>query len=111
MLFDGPGAWQAIRSSGGHVVEVTDAAVGEAQRRLAEQGLLVEPAGATAYAGALADIAAGVHDAGARVVVVATGAGYKDEAALHRLADEAPPPERITIDALDGVLASYQEGI
>ncbi|RZI92298.1 MAG: pyridoxal-phosphate dependent enzyme [Microbacterium sp.] len=111
VLFDGPGAWQAIRSSGGHVVEVTDAAVGEAQRRLAEQGLLVEPAGATAYAGALADIAAGVHDAGARVVVVATGAGYKDEAALHRLADEAPPPERITIDALDGVLAAYQEGI
>ena len=111
VLFDGPGAWQALRTSGGHLVEVTDTEVAEAQRRLAHEGLLVEPAGATAYAGALADIAAGVHGNEARIVVVATGAGYKDEAALHRLADDAPTPERITIDALDDVLAAYREGV
>ncbi|KRA24788.1 hypothetical protein ASD65_10405 [Microbacterium sp. Root61] len=109
VLFDGPGAWQAIRSSGGHLVEVTDDAVRDAQRHLADAGMLVEPAGATAYAGALADIAAGAHDADARIIVVATGAGYKDSEALQRLATQAPQPARITIDDLDDVLSAHRD--
>lgn len=111
VLFDGPGAWQAVRSSGGHLVEITDADADAAQRRLAGEGILVEPAGATAYAGALADIAAGVLGPQDRVIVVATGAGYKDADALGRLAADSPEPQRITIDDLDAVLtAAHEEG-
>lgn len=106
VLFDGPGAWQAIRSSGGHLVEVTDDQAGQAQNLLAEEGLLVEPAGATAFAGVLADIAAGVLGPRDRIVVVATGAGFKDADSLGRLAALAPEPERITIAELDAVLAT-----
>lgn len=85
-LFDAFGAVDAVEGSRGHVVEVADADVFEAQRVLArEAGLLVEPAGATAFAGLLADLRAGAIGKDDRVVVLATGAGYKDSAALSRL--------------------------
>ncbi len=100
LLFDGPGAVEAVRDSGGHLTEVTDEQIAAAQRLLARgYGLLVEPAGATALAGALADAAAGRLNPADRVVVVATGAGYKDAEALARLAgDEAV--SRITADQI-----------
>jgi threonine synthase len=100
VLFDGPGAVEAIRGSGGHLTEVTDEQVAAAQRILArEHGLLVEPAGATAFAGALADAAAGRLSYTDHVVVVATGAGYKDATALARLAGDDPVP-RISADQI-----------
>jgi threonine synthase len=84
-LFDGYGAVEAITDTGGYLVEVDDADVWSAQRLLArDSGLLLEPAGATALAGALADSAnLGAED---QVVVLGTGAGYKDSAALAQLA-------------------------
>lgn len=81
-----------MRGSGGHLVEVTDEQVRQAQRALAHQGILVEPAGATAYAGALADAAAGRIGPDERVVAVATGAGYKDSAALARIGTAMTSP-------------------
>jgi threonine synthase len=100
ILFDEPGAVEAIQGSGGHLTEVTDEQVAAAQRILArEHGLLVEPAGATAFAGALADAAAGRLSATDHVVLVATGAGYKDATALARLAGDEPVP-RITADRI-----------
>lgn len=104
VLFDGPGAWQAIRGSQGHVTEVSDADVFAAQAKLAADGMLVEPAGATAYAGLLADIASGTISSSDRAIVIATGAGYKDAQAMTRLADDSPVPQRITLDDLDGIL-------
>ncbi|GAA1738082.1 pyridoxal-phosphate dependent enzyme [Luedemannella helvata] len=104
ILFDGRGAVEAVRGSGGHLTEVTDEQIHAAQRALAGAGLLVEPAGATAYAGALADAAAGRLGPDDRVVLVATGAGYKDSAALARLAD-GPPPRRITADQIREAIA------
>lgn len=105
MLFDGPGAVEAVRGSGGHLTEVTDAQVAAAQRALARQGLLVEPAGATAYAGALADAAQGRLRPDDRVVLVATGAGYKDSTALTRLA-RTQPVRRITAAQIEEALGN-----
>ncbi|MER7003855.1 pyridoxal-phosphate dependent enzyme [Dactylosporangium sp. NPDC000555] len=104
VLFDGAGAVEAVRGSGGHLTEVTDEQVHEAQQELARQGVLVEPAGATAYAGALADAAAGRLGPDDRVVLIATGAGYKDSAALGRLAGPKPA-QRIEAHDIRKVLA------
>lgn len=90
VLFDGRGAVEAIRLSEGHLVEVSDPEVWEAQRLLAHhEGILVEPAGATGLAGALTDAREGRLRADDRAIVLATGAGYKDSAALQRLAPSA----------------------
>lgn len=91
-LYDVDGAVTAIRDSGGHTVEVSDEDIWAAQRRLARCGLLVEPAGATALAGLVADMRAGALQPEDRVAIVLTGAGYKDEAALRRIspADHVP---------------------
>ncbi|GAA1532032.1 threonine synthase [Dactylosporangium maewongense] len=100
VLFDGVGAVDAVRESGGHLTEVTDEEILDAQRILARRhGILVEPAGATAFAGLLADAAAGRLDPSDRAVIVATGAGYKDAGALARLAGDDPVP-RITADQI-----------
>jgi threonine synthase len=86
-LFDALGAVEAISGSDGHVVEVTDTEIYAAQAILArESGLLLEPAGATAYAGVLSDAVGGALGPTDRVIVVGTGAGYKDEGALVRMA-------------------------
>jgi threonine synthase len=100
ILFDGLGALEAITGTGGHLTEVSDEQIAEAQRLLArEHGLLVEPAGATAYAGVLADLAAGRLSTSDKVIVIATGAGYKDANALALLAGDAPVPH-ITADQI-----------
>ena len=86
-LFDAFGAVDAIEAGDGHVIEVKDAEVHAAQSILARtSGLLVEPAGATAYAGVRADARRGALDPADRVIVIGTGAGYKDTGALERMA-------------------------
>ncbi|NED97832.1 pyridoxal-phosphate dependent enzyme [Phytoactinopolyspora alkaliphila] len=91
-LYDVDGAVSAIRRSGGHTVEVSDAEIWAAQRRLARCGLLVEPAGATALAGLIADARTGALRPEDRIAILLTGAGYKDRDALRRLSptDNAP---------------------
>ena len=85
-LFDAIGAVEAIQICKGHIVEVSDTEIYCAQETLArESGLLVEPAGATAYAGAVSDANRGALHPADRVIVIGTGAGYKDEAALRRI--------------------------
>lgn len=79
-------AEEAVRSSGGRVVALSDEAILEAWRRLArDEGVLCEPASAAGLA-ALAD--AGV-EAGVRVVCVLTGHGLKD---VETAARESPEP-------------------
>lgn len=103
-LFDAFGAVDAVLGSDGRVVEVADADVYAAQLTLARgSGLLVEPAGATAFAGLLADLRAGALDDRDRAVVLATGAGYKDGAALTRLAGTSAV-ERIGSEQIGEVL-------
>jgi threonine synthase len=98
MLFDGDAA-EAITATGGHLVEVGDEQILSAQRRLArEEGVLLEPAGAAALAGALADAAAGRLAAGDQVVLIGTGSGFKDVDALARLAGDDVVPSVLTED-------------
>ena len=54
---------------------------------LREEGLFVEPAGATAYAGVLADARSGAFSVDDEVVAVATGIGFKDPRSHRQRAD------------------------
>ena len=93
MLFD-YGAIDAITESGGHVVEVDDEEVWSAQRLLArEEGVFVEPAGATALAGLLADVRSGDVAPDEHVIIITSGAGHKDQEAVTRLAADNPAVE------------------
>lgn len=90
VLFDF-GATTAITESGGHVVQVTDQQAWDAQRILARhEGLFVEPAGATALAGVLADLERGTISADDEVIVILSGAGHKDAVSAARLGDGNP---------------------
>jgi threonine synthase len=72
-------ALRAVRESGGAYLMVNDEAILEAILPLARQGaVFAEPAGAAAYAGALAAVAAGDVRADETVVVINTGSGLKD---------------------------------
>lgn len=91
VLYDPIGAAAAIVDSGGHRTGVADEHIAAVQRRLArEHGLLVEPAGATALSGVIADAEAGRLGPDDAVVAVVTGAGYKDLGALRSISDLAP---------------------
>ena len=90
---------EAIVSTGGWLVEVEDQDAWDAQRLLArEEGVFVEPAGATALAGMLADAARGNLGSDDNVVVILSGAGHKDPTAVERLAAANRP---LTISAGD----------
>jgi threonine synthase len=100
-LLDAEDVVAALAESGGHLVEVDDRAVWDAQRQLAlHDGVLVEPAGATAFAGLLTDVRSGRLEKSDNVVVVGTGAGFKDPVALRRLAP-TKPRRTISIDEID----------
>lgn len=93
-LFDPEGAVDAVVSSGGHVTVVDDEAVWDMQALLARRdGVLLEPAGAVAAAGAAADRASGRLAADARVAVIGSGAGWKDGTALERMSTDVQRPE------------------
>lgn len=98
-LFDRDEVLAGLDRSGGHLVEVSDEQTWAAQARLARAGLLFEPAGAVASAGLEADARAGRLARGERAVVVATGAGFKDMAAVQRLGGEEP----LTVAGLDDI--------
>jgi threonine synthase len=110
VLFDF-GAIDAVESTGGHVVEVTDERVWDTQRLLArEEGVFVEPAGATALAGVLADVARGRLEPDADVVAVLSGAGHKDSTAVARLA-EGNTTLRVPADRVEAAFNRLQERV
>ncbi len=75
----GEQALQVTEESGGKIVAVSDEDILAMQRRLAAEGVWVEPASATGLAGLAAEVRAGwVKLAGKQVVVVCTGHGMKD---------------------------------
>ena len=88
---DATRALQAVRDSGGNGHLVADEAAWEAQATLARrEGLFVEPAGATAVAGLMAAVAAGEVGPDDRVTCILTGSGFKDGAAVARMASRVP---------------------
>jgi len=77
-----PASWDlaldAARASEGGIWSVTDRQILAAYRRIAHEGLFVEPASAASVAGLLQAHAEGQLDRGALVVCVLTGHGLKD---------------------------------
>jgi threonine synthase len=75
----GEQALQAAEESGGRILAVSDAAILEMQRKLAREGVWVEPASAAGLAGLASELAAGrIHPHGQRIVTICTGHGLKD---------------------------------
>jgi threonine synthase len=75
----GEQALQAAEESAGGIIAVSDAAILEMQKRLAREGIWVEPASATGLAGLASQLREGVLDLeGKRVVAICTGHGLKD---------------------------------
>jgi threonine synthase len=75
----GEQALEAAQGSGGRIIAVSDEQILSMQRRLAGEGIWVEPASAAGLAGLAAEIQAGKLELGdKRVVAVCTGHGLKD---------------------------------
>lgn len=73
------GALQAAEQSGGRIIAVSDEEILSMQRRLAGEGIWVEPASAAGLAGLQTEIQAGKLDPKKnRIVAVCTGHGLKD---------------------------------
>lgn len=97
---DGDLALAALRESGGWAVAVPDAATYAAQAELAAgEGIFAEPAAATTLAAVRADLAAGRLRGDETVVCLLTGVGFKDAAAVERMAGERSV-ERITAEQI-----------
>ncbi len=102
---DGLAAVRAVLETEGGVVTVPDQAILDAMGTMARAtGVFAEPAGATAFAGLQAMLAAGELDPAERVVVLVTGNGLKDAASAMRAAGE---PRRIE-PSLEAVARALQ---
>jgi threonine synthase len=103
----GPASLRALAESNGSAEAVADAAIVDAMRRLAGQGIAVEPSSAAAVAAALALLSRGELSADEDVVCVLTGAGVKWPDALvdaltpRELTDPSPAAVRAWIEATD----------
>ena len=93
-------ALDAVRSTGGAYVSVSDEVILEAMRQLARRAaVFAEPAAAAAVAGIRVAVDAGYLDRSERVVAVISGSGLKDVRAAGR-AVARPEPIDCTLDAL-----------
>lgn len=92
----GEQALDAAEESGGKIIAASDEEIFAMQKRLAGEGVWVEPASAAGLAGLANEIEAGNLDVeGKRVVVVCTGHGLKDPDAVTR---EMAQPEVIAAE-------------
>lgn len=87
-----PASWdkavRAAQESGGAIDCVTDEAIAEAYRLIAQEGVFAEPASAASVAGLLKRHRAGHVARGETVVCVLTGNGLKDPDSAMRLASQ-----------------------
>jgi threonine synthase len=82
----------ALRESGGGTVALTEDEIAGALRRLARQGLFVEPTCASAAAALDRLAGVGAIRAGETTVVIVTGTGLKAAAAVADLVQDGPRP-------------------
>jgi len=95
----GEQALQAAEESGGRIIAQEDEAILGMQRRLAAEGVWVEPASAAGLAGLVAEIRAGkLSPQGKTIVAVCTGHGLKDPDAITR---SMPVPTRLPADLIE----------
>jgi threonine synthase len=86
-----PKALPGIRETGGTAISVSDEAVTNAQRALAEEGIGVEPASAASLAGLRKLREQGVVESDERVVCLTTGHLLKDPAAAASAGSDPEP--------------------
>jgi threonine synthase len=101
----GEQALEATEQSRGRIMAVSDAEILDMQRRLAGNGVWVEPASAAGLAGLAHELRAGrINVHGKRIVAIGTGHGLKDPDSITR---EMPHPQVITarLEALEDYLA------
>ena len=95
----GEEALQAAEDSGGRILAVSDPQILAMQRRLAGEGVWVEPASAAGLAGLKAEIEAGNLDpTGLQIVTVCTGHGLKDPEVITRY---MTPPTVVAADVYE----------
>jgi threonine synthase len=100
----GEQALQAAEESHGRILAVSDEEILAMQRRLAANGVWVEPASAAGLAGLAHELRAGRLDVrGKRIVAVCTGHGLKDPEIITR---SMPKPEVLpaTLNAMEDVI-------
>jgi threonine synthase len=105
----GEQALQAAEESSGRIIAASDEDILSMQRRLATEGLWVEPASAAGLAGFAAQVRAGQIDPrGQRVVTVCTGHGLKDPEIITKT---MPTPSLLPADlkALEEVISDDVE--
>ncbi|GAB4531100.1 MAG: threonine synthase [Anaerolineales bacterium] len=92
----GEQALQAAEESNGRIIAVSDDEILIMQKRLAGEGIWVEPASAAGLAGLAHEIEAGkFQPQGKRIVAVCTGHGMKDPQIITR---DMPPPQALPPD-------------
>ena len=97
----GEQALEATESSNGRIIAVSDKAILQMQKRLAGEGIWVEPASAAGLAGLAAEIQNGkLNPAGKRIVAVCTGHGLKDPDIIKQQI-QLPPTIPPRLDALE----------
>ncbi|HEX7973208.1 MAG TPA: threonine synthase [Anaerolineales bacterium] len=97
----GEQALQAAEESGGQIIAASDTEILAMQRRLAGEGIWVEPASAAGLAGLAQQVRLGkLNPRGERIVAVCTGHGLKDPDIITR---SMPPPRTLSsdLDALE----------
>jgi threonine synthase len=100
----GEQALQAAEESDGRIIAVSDKEILGMQRRLAGEGVWVEPASAAGLAGLAAQIlAGGINPQGKRIVAVCTGHGLKDPDII---TGQMPTPRTLPVS-----LAALEEAI
>jgi threonine synthase len=105
-------AVEAIRSTRGAVVAVSDVEILEAKAVIDRAGVGCEPASAASVAGVARAIREGLVERGARVVAVLTGHVLKDPAILswyHQEAEPAPPGRNQPIEVDANIAAIERE--
>jgi threonine synthase len=90
MPADGVRALRAVRETGGTYIVVKDEQILQAIVELGQDGVFVEPAAAAAYAGFVRALALGEIEPVDPVLVLCTGNGMKDIAAVQRAVSPAP---------------------
>jgi threonine synthase len=106
----GEQALQAAEESNGRIIAVSDEELLTMQRRLASEGVWVEPASAAGLAGLAAELRDGKLDlAGKQVVAICTGHGLKDPDIITRRMGR-PSVLAADIDALEAAILDSTPG-
>ena len=102
---NGARAVDAVRASDGALIAVDDERIAEATLDLPSlSGVFAEPSAAATVAGVRAARETGIVGASERVVVVATGIGFKNLAVVEAAFGEGPSPVPPLLDALEASL-------